>query len=117
MQSVDQPVSDVLLADQGLRVGEKYECRPWGPESSPSPFHRKVYNFCHLISIAHIVSRMYFSPENSRPVRRYITQILFIYNMTDIAGMTLVPDQPIRFRKRKTAATACLALTSSIWVF
>ena len=115
MQSVDQPVSDVLLADQGLRVGEKYDAVRGGQNLLPHRSIVRVYNFCHLISIAHIVSRMYFSPKNSRPVRRYITQILFIYNMTDIALSYRI--SPIRFRKRKTAATACLALTSSIWVF
>ena len=99
MQSVDQPVSDVLLADQGLRVGEKYDAVRGGQNLLPHRSIVRVYNFCHLISIAHIVSRMYFSPENSRPVRRYITQILFIYNMTDLAGMTLVPDQPHTFQE------------------
>lgn len=63
MQSVDQPVSDVLLADQGLRVGEKYDAVRGGQNLLPHRSIVRVYNFCHLISIAHIVSRMYFSPE------------------------------------------------------
>lgn len=60
MQSVDQPVSDVLLADQGLRVGEKYDAVRGGQNLLPHRSIVRVYNFCHLISIAHIVSRMYF---------------------------------------------------------
>ena len=39
MQSVDQPVSDVLLADQGLRVGEKYDAVRGGQNLLP---HRSI---------------------------------------------------------------------------
>ena len=72
MQSVDQPIGNILLADQCLRMGKKYDAVGGCQNGLPHRSVVRIYDLCHLIAVAYIISRMYLSPKNSSTVRMYI---------------------------------------------